>query len=517
VGPPGTAALALLIAAGASLPDGARAEPVAREYESAARPRGVVGGAAARAVASAVVDELRARGDVAEPDGALASAAAWFVGTDDESRKRGAGAAAARAGFVGTVSTAAAFPVGEPGTWRQALAALARNLPVTRYGVYVSRDGRLAGLVFGDVALKLAPIPRHPRAGDTLRLRGEIAPRFDRASIFVTGADGRIAKTRLEGRRFDTDVRLATTGIHRLEVMGDGAAGPTVLANVPIYVGVAEPVSEPVSPAPSVGVARTPEDAEARLLALLNDGRRAAGVAALVPDRELGAIARAHTREMAAGHFFGHASPTTGRVEDRMRRAGISVAKLGENISQGDSAEEAHRALMDSPGHRANMLDPAFTNVGIAVVLRPAERPALLTTLVFARRARAAAAPVTSAAARDFVTSRRRAGGAAALTFDPALQRAAEAGTEVILHGGASAAALDAAQAALAAEYKRLHQLRPAVCAKLVQVAELDELAAEPLVADPKPGRVGLAAATSRSAKGDTIFVLTVVQAETCK
>ena len=89
----GTAVLAFLIltplAAGAP------------EYISAARPNGVVGGAAARALSAAIVDALRARSDVAEPDGALADAAAWFVAANAESRKRGAGIAARRSGFVG--------------------------------------------------------------------------------------------------------------------------------------------------------------------------------------------------------------------------------------------------------------------------------------------------------------------------------------------------------------------------------------------------------------------------------
>jgi hypothetical protein len=238
--------LILVSTAGVCAPsESARADgSAAPEYVSAARPDGVVGGAAARALSRAIGEALRARADAAEPDGALAAAAAWFVAADEAHRERGAGTAALRAGFVGTVSTAAAFPPDDRDTWRHALAALAHNVPVTRYGVYVSRDGRLAGVVFGDVALRLAPIPRHLHAGDTLRLRGEIGSRYDRGSIYVTGVDGRVSHTRLEGRRIDTDVRLAAKGIHRVEVMGDGATGPVVLANVPVYVDVAEPASD---------------------------------------------------------------------------------------------------------------------------------------------------------------------------------------------------------------------------------------------------------------------------------
>ena len=63
----------------------------APEYISAARPNGVVGGAAARALSTAIADALRARSDVAEPDGALADAAAWSL----PRTRRAAGAARA--------------------------------------------------------------------------------------------------------------------------------------------------------------------------------------------------------------------------------------------------------------------------------------------------------------------------------------------------------------------------------------------------------------------------------------
>ena len=223
---------------------------------------------------------------------------------------------------------------------------------------------------------------------------------------------------------------------------------------------------------------------------------------------------------MVAAHFFGHQSPTTGRVEDRVRRAGISVIKLGENVSQGDSVEAAYAALMASPSHRANMLEAAFTNVGIGLVLHPTEQPPLLATLVFARRPRARTQPVTSAAASEFISSRRRALGHAPLHVDPVLQQAAEAGIDVVRRSGANvvaAVALDAAQTALARESKRLHQSRPAVCTQLVRVLELEQLEEDRLVTDAALGRIGVAAAEAKTGAGNEIFVLSIAESATCK
>ena len=44
---------------------------------------------------------------------------------------------------------------------------------------------------------------------------------------------------------------------------------------------------------------------------------------------------------------------------------------MGENIALAPSVETAHRNLMNSPGHRANILDPAFTRVGIGIIVAP--------------------------------------------------------------------------------------------------------------------------------------------------
>ena len=72
---------------------------------------------------------------------------------------------------------------------------------------------------------------------------------------------------------------------------------------------------------------------------------------------------------MIAGRFFGHSSPTTGMVENRLQRAGVVVSVCGENVAQADSPDDAHRVLMDSPAHRANVLAPQACDVGVGRVV----------------------------------------------------------------------------------------------------------------------------------------------------
>ncbi|HEX5504324.1 MAG TPA: CvpA family protein [Thermomicrobiales bacterium] len=110
---------------------------------------------------------------------------------------------------------------------------------------------------------------------------------------------------------------------------------------------------------------------EQQLLALLNGEREKAGLAPLAWDPALAAVARAHAEEMFAQGYFAHDSPTAGSPFDRMRAAHITFVTAGENLAFAPSVPIAHRGLMESPGHRANILAPAYGRVGIGIIRSP--------------------------------------------------------------------------------------------------------------------------------------------------
>ncbi len=118
--------------------------------------------------------------------------------------------------------------------------------------------------------------------------------------------------------------------------------------------------------------------AEETLLALINHERALAGLVPLQPDQELAEVGRRHGRDMFDLGFFGHTSPTSGSPADRLAAAGLQFALSGENIALAPTAEQAHEGLMNSPAHRANMLNPGFTRVGIAA-LRSADHGLMIT------------------------------------------------------------------------------------------------------------------------------------------
>lgn len=108
--------------------------------------------------------------------------------------------------------------------------------------------------------------------------------------------------------------------------------------------------------------------AEQHLLDLVNAERTQRGLGPLLLDQELSVVARAHAREMFREGYFAHISPSTGTPFDRLQAAGISYGLAGENLAFAPDVDRAHQGLMDSPGHRANILQSGFHKVGIAAI-----------------------------------------------------------------------------------------------------------------------------------------------------
>ncbi|WBB64395.1 CAP domain-containing protein [Streptomyces sp. WMMC500] len=110
---------------------------------------------------------------------------------------------------------------------------------------------------------------------------------------------------------------------------------------------------------------------ERRILVLANAERRKAGCGPLRVSPRVRAAARAHARDMAARSYYEHVSPEGEHADARMRRAGYPVGAWGENIHKGPTTPEAAmRDWMNSPGHRINMLNCAYTDFGAGVSLK---------------------------------------------------------------------------------------------------------------------------------------------------
>lgn len=120
--------------------------------------------------------------------------------------------------------------------------------------------------------------------------------------------------------------------------------------------------------APSKAQLTVDEASERRMFELVNSERAKVGVGPLVMDTTITAVARAHSRDMFEKHYFSHINPQGQDAGDRLTAAGIPFTYAGENLAYAPDLATAHQGLMNSEGHRKNILDPAFHRVGIGVI-----------------------------------------------------------------------------------------------------------------------------------------------------
>lgn len=109
-------------------------------------------------------------------------------------------------------------------------------------------------------------------------------------------------------------------------------------------------------------------DLEKQMLDLVNQERQAAGLQPLAADPEMTQVSRRHSADMFARGYFAHDTPEGLTPFDRMRAANVRFLTAGENLALAPTITVAHTGLMNSPGHRANILRPQFGRVGIGVM-----------------------------------------------------------------------------------------------------------------------------------------------------
>ncbi len=106
---------------------------------------------------------------------------------------------------------------------------------------------------------------------------------------------------------------------------------------------------------------------ETRLLEMVNNDRAHHALDPLEAEPEASEVARRHAIEMMEANRIYHDSPVNGMLEKRLARVSFFFSKTGENVAEGFDLQMIHSALMDSPNHRRNILDPDYTHAGIGI------------------------------------------------------------------------------------------------------------------------------------------------------
>ncbi|MCO7161092.1 CAP domain-containing protein [Agathobaculum butyriciproducens] len=126
-------------------------------------------------------------------------------------------------------------------------------------------------------------------------------------------------------------------------------------------------LDRPVQGSSSVSAGIQSSSAASEVVRLTNSARSQNGYAALVKDGALSDAAAVRAREIA--HSFSHTRPSGASFSSALSESGVSYLRAGENIASGQkSASEVVNAWMNSPGHRANILNSSYSRIGSASV-----------------------------------------------------------------------------------------------------------------------------------------------------
>ncbi len=161
-----------------------------------------------------------------------------------------------------------------------------------------------------------------------------------------------------------TQAKITTPTTTNVQTSTPAPAPVSTPAPAPSTTTSPAPTTPTATGIPSVTVLTADEQL---MVDTINQERAAAGVNPVQLDLRLASVGRAKANDMKVNNYFSHTSPTYGSPWAMMQQVGITVKWAGENISGNKSVSGSMAALMLSPGHRANILDPRFTHVGVGI------------------------------------------------------------------------------------------------------------------------------------------------------
>lgn len=103
------------------------------------------------------------------------------------------------------------------------------------------------------------------------------------------------------------------------------------------------------------------------MVTLVNQARAQASLKPLTANKELTNVANLKAADMVSKNYFNHNSPTYGSPFDMMKKYNVAYLYAGENLALNQNVNAAQQALMNSPGHKANILGKDFTQIGIGI------------------------------------------------------------------------------------------------------------------------------------------------------
>jgi len=241
-----------------------------------------------------------------------------------------------------------------------------------------------------------AVFPGSPAEKAGLRSDRDPAPAYVRSSSgstghIIVGANGRTIRSEEDMSRL---LALSAPGnvVKFLVTSIDGNSYeviPVTLGDAPETSPAAEASAEEIVRNPSPLGGASEREFEEEVFRAVNQARAEKSLPPLQENPQLQQVARRHSEDMAARHFFGHLNPDGRDVVDRLRAQGIEdFTAAGENIFSGkkvtNPAQTAVREWLNNPSHRKNLLNPRYTAGGVGI--SQGEKEAIYVTQVYLER-----------------------------------------------------------------------------------------------------------------------------------
>jgi uncharacterized protein YkwD len=151
---------------------------------------------------------------------------------------------------------------------------------------------------------------------------------------------------------------------------------PSAASVVPSPTPTKAPVVKATTKPPAAAKSTTETAYEASVLTLVNQERAKAGCRALTADSRLAKAAKGHSADMATRGYFDHTTPDGVSFATRITNAGYRWSGAAENIAEGQKdPAAAMTAWMNSAGHRANILNCGYRNLGVGLAYNAKKTP----------------------------------------------------------------------------------------------------------------------------------------------
>jgi len=257
--------------------------------------------------------------------------------------------------------------------WRQSF----RDEGVRRCGLAsgYAPDGTqiIAAIALDAIADLTRPLPVRTHAGSWLTVEARVTIPATGARVVVVGPGGEphTVPTSFDGSRVLARFAPDRPGAFTVQVVVDAATGPRPALEAQLFADTDPPVTIPNLPSPGETEGAGAADASTSLARMLASFRNLQRLPALTRDARLDAVALGHARRMMEARTVGH-DVGDGDPAQRLQNAGLSAREAGENVAHAQTVALAHRALYQSPSHRANMQRAEFGQLGLAVIDDPA-------------------------------------------------------------------------------------------------------------------------------------------------